>query len=456
MKPSWQTAPAPIHANGVTLFDVRVRQRWVAVLVPVLVIGVIEVASDSFLDPHLPFPRDTILVMGAVVVLAIVYGTLVFRLLDRLTGRLRQQNAELAARHAEASALHRVSVAITALQDIDAVLRAVVDSARSLLGADLAVLVLPGPDGEPRLAASSGPRPAIDPAGGQPGEDFRRFVRPEHLVANLAAPLRVGDRTIGTLAVAADGGRAYGIDDVEVLSSLASQAAIALENDRLQRELREVAVRGERERIAREMHDGLAQVLGYVNTKSQAAGELLAAGRVDAARAQLSELAVAARSVYVDVREAILGLSSPIPPDRGLVGALEEYGERFSEASKLFVRVDAPASVRSLVLAPDVQAQVFRIVQEALTNVRKHAAAQRVVVSLSLEEDSLVVQVEDDGRGIGGGEMPAADWPHYGLRTMQERAATVGAELRVEPAEPQGTRVIVRVPVVAVSGRRVA
>ncbi len=423
---------------------------------PVLVVGVIEVASDTFLDRHLPFPRDTILVMAVVVVLAIVYGTLVFRRLDRLTGTLRQQNAELAARHAEASALHRVSIAITALQNIDAVLRAVVESARSLLGADLAVLVLPGPDGDPWLAAAAGPRAGIDPMGEQPGEDFRRFVRPEHLVANLAAPLRLGDRTIGTLAVVSGAGRSYGVDDVEVLSSLASQAAIALENDRLQRELREMAVRGERERIAREMHDGLAQVLGYVNTKSQAAGELLATGRIDAARAQLSELAVAARSVYVDVREAILGLSSPIPPDRGLVGALEEYGERFSEASKLFVRVDAPGSVRGLVLAPDVQAQVFRIVQEALTNVRKHAAAQRVVISLEMEEDTLVVQVEDDGRGMAGTETPASDWPHYGLRTMQERAATVGAELRVEPAEPQGTRVTVRVPVVAVNGRRVA
>ena len=448
--------PAPLRANGATLFDVRVRRRWLAVLVPVVLIGLIEVASDSVLDPHLPFPRDTAFVMFVVVVLAVIYGSWVFRELDRLTGTLRQQNAELATRHAEVSALHRVSVAITALRDIDAVLRAVVDNARLLLGADVALLVLPGPDGEARLAASSGPRGSIDVSGGQPGEDFRRFVRPDHLVANLAAPLRYADRTIGTLAVAADTGRRYGVDDVEMLSSLASQAAIALENDRLQRELREMAVRGERERIAREMHDGLAQVLGYVNTKSQAAAELLAVGRVDAARVQLSELAVAARSVYVDVREAILGLSSPIPPDRGLVGALEEYATRFAEASKLVTLVEAPDSVRSLVLAPDVQAQLFRIVQEALTNVRKHAAAQRVVVSFAMEEDSLVVQVEDDGRGMGGGATPAEDWPHYGMRTMQERAATVGADLRIEAVEPQGTRVVVRVPVVAVSGRRVA
>ena len=171
---------------------------------------------------------------------------------------------------------------------------------------------------------------------------------------------------------------------------------------------------------------------------------------------QLSELAVAARSVYVDVREAILGLSSPIPPDRGLVGALEEYAERFSEASKLATLVEAPESVRRLVLAPDVQAQVFRIVQEALTNVRKHASARRVVVALGMEEGTLVVQVEDDGRGMAGSGSPPPDWPHYGLHTMQERAATIGAELRFEAGDPQGTRVVLHVPTLNTTGRRVA
>ena len=433
----------------------QLQRRWLAVLVPIVVVGAIEVASDSFLDPHLPFPRDTLLVMAVVTVLAIVYGRFAFAEIDRLAGALRQRNAELEARHAESAALHHVSVAMTALLDIDEILRAVVENARTLLGADVAVLVLEGAGGEPRLAAASGPRDAVDPSAAQVGEDFRRFVEPAYRVANLATPLRRGDRTIGTLAVTARTGRTYGVGDVETLSSLANQASIALENDRLQRELRELAVRGERERIAREMHDGLAQVLGYVSTKSQAVTELLAAGRMDAARAQLSELTVAARSVYVDVREAILGLRSPIPPDRHLVGALEEYAARFSEASKIVTRVEAPHSVRGLVLAPDVEAQVFRIVQEALTNVRKHASARRVMVSLAAEGGSLRVQVEDDGHGMAPAP-PPTDWPHYGLKTMQERAAMIGAELRLEAGQPHGTRVVLHVPMPNTVGRRVA
>ena len=170
-------------------------------------------------------------------------------------------------------------------------------------------------------------------------------------------------------------------DEVETLSSLANQAAIATENARLQARLRELAVVAERERIAREMHDGLAQVLGYVNTKSQAIEELLAAGRTDEARRALRELAAAARSIYVDVREAILGLRSPVVPGvglvargRGLRGPLRRGRRRSRSAST------PPSAARRLELAPDVEAQVFRIVQEALTNVRKHAGAHRAEV----------------------------------------------------------------------------
>ena len=267
---------------------------------------------------------------------------------------------------------------------------------------------------------------------------------PELLQAVLAAPVQRGATSIGTLVVGARTPRAYGVSAVETMASLASQAAIAIENDRLMGQLRELAVRSERERIAREMHDGLAQVLGYVNTKSQAVEELLAAGRVDAARTQLRELAAAARSVYVDVREAILGLTSPIAPERGLVGAVEEYARRFSEASKLVVVVDASDAAHDVRLTPEVQAQTFRILQEALTNVRKHAAAHRVRVSLEVADDQLRVRVEDDGRGSPRPTTPGG-WPRYGLTSMRERAAGMGGSIELLP-QSHGTRVELLVP----------
>jgi signal transduction histidine kinase len=227
---------------------------------------------------------------------------------------------------------------------------------------------------------------------------------------------------------------------VETLSSLANEAAIAIENARLQARLRELAVDAERERIAREMHDGLAQVLGYVNTKSQAIEELLVAGRPAEARDLLADLASAARSIYVDVREAILGLRSPVVPGVGLVTSVEDYAARFSEASKIAIRVDAPDAARRLDLAPDVEAQVFRIIQEALTNVRKHSGARRAAVGFSVQDGRLAVDIEDDGYGIGE---PASelDRPRYGIRAMQERAESIGGTVDWTSPPDGGCRV---------------
>ena len=300
---------------------------------------------------------------------------------------------------------------------------------------DVAVMLTYRPDGEAYVAAASGPLDAIDRAGGFPGASVARFVRPGLAIARLEAPLQRAGETIGLLMVGSRHERSFEVDEVEMLSSLANQAAIAIENARLQERLRELAVVAERERIAREMHDGLAQVLGYVNTKSQAVEELLVAGRTDEARSLLAELAAAARSIYVDVREAILGLRSPVIPGVGLAAAVEDYAARFAEASKIAVHVEAAVAARQLDLAPDVEAQLFRIVQEALTNVRKHSGAARADVTFVLDDGRLEVIVSDDGHGMG---VPSsgADRPRYGLRAMRERADSIDATVDwTNPAE---------------------
>jgi signal transduction histidine kinase len=399
--------------------------RWLSVIVPVVAVAIIELVSDGLLDAAFPFPVDTIVVVVLVAIIAWVVSTVALRRIDLLSSALRARNVDLERRAASARALHRVSVAIAALADLDDILRAIVDQARALLEVDVAVMVTHGPDGETHVVAGSGPDGGIDRAGGFRGGGVTRFVRPGLATARLEAPLQRAGETIGLLMVGSRIERGFEIDEVETLSSLANQAAIAIENARLQARLRELAVDAERERIAREMHDGLAQVLGYVNTKSQAIEELLVAGRTAEARGLLTELAAAARSIYVDVREAILGLRSPVVPGVGLVAAVEEYAARFAEASKIAVRVDATAPARRLDLAPNVEAQVFRIVQEALTNVRKHSGAGRAEVAFGVGDGWLEVDITDDGHGIGGSPS-AADRPRYGIQAMRERAETIG------------------------------
>jgi signal transduction histidine kinase len=225
--------------------------------------------------------------------------------------------------------------------------------------------------------------------------------------------------------------RRFDREEVETLTALATQLGLALEAARLQDELQLLAVQGERERIAREMHDGLSQVLGYVNTKSQAVEEMLAAGHVAEARAQLAELAAAARSVYIDVREAILTLAPPAPSDRGVAAALEDYAARYADSSKLAVRFDAAAEAVATPLSAAAQAEIFSIAREALTNVRKHARAQRVTIGFSRVANELVLTIADDGVGFDADLLAAGPerWPHFGLAGMRERAEAIGAAI---------------------------
>jgi signal transduction histidine kinase len=197
------------------------------------------------------------------------------------------------------------------------------------------------------------------------------------------------------------------------------------------------------------MHDGLAQVLGYVNTKSQAVEEMLVAGRVVEARRQLAELAEAARSVYVDVREAILSLSTPVPADRGVAAALEEYAAQYAESSKLAVRFGAsPDAVRAR-LSAAAKAEVFSIAREALTNVRKHARAHRVSLNLALESRELVLRITDDGVGFEADVLAVGPerWPHFGLAGMRERAESVGGGITWQSRPGAGATVELHVPV---------
>src|SRR5512143_568668 len=315
----------------------RRRLQWLAIIVPVVFVVVVEWLSDTYLDEELSFTVDTALIGLVVLGAGIVMSTAMFRAVDRLAGELRQRNAELEARNAAARALHSMSVAITALADTDQVLAETAGNARKLLASDVAWVTRTGRDGVERLAATSGPADAFDPSGAEPAEDADRFVRAPYRVERLTAPLQRAGATIGSLAVGSRSSRHHDVDDLETLGSLANQAAIAVENDRLQRDLRTLAISAERERIAREMHDGLAQVLGYVNTKSQAVEQLLDSGRTAEAKAQMAELAAAARSIYVDVREAILGLSTPLGEaaggapsgEAGLALALGAYLDRF-------------------------------------------------------------------------------------------------------------------------------
>jgi len=440
------------------------RSRWLVVAAAVLLVGTVEVLSDTASDAFLPFPFHVLPVLAVVSAVVSTGALYAFRRIDRLTNDLKDRNTALESRNAVLRAVYDVSLAVSGRADPDQTIASIVQHARLLLRVDGALLALDGPAGELRLraaSAASGVLMGDQPAGvgvmdsGQ--DDLDCYLQSGYRIA-LSAPVGHGEKRVGMIGLATATGarRRFDVSEVETLSALATQVGLALEAARLQRELQVLAIQNERERIAREMHDGLAQVLAYVNAKSQGIEELLVDGRVTEARRQLAELAAAARSVYVDVREAILSLSTPVPPDRGVAAALEEYAALFAESSKLAVPFHVSPDATRAWLSAAAQAEVFSIAREALTNVRKHARANRVSLDLSLQDQELVLRIEDDGVGFEADVLAIGPerWPHFGLAGMRERAESVGGTIVWRSRPGHGAHVELHVPVGGATGNR--
>ena len=220
---------------------------------------------------------------------------------------------------------------------------------------------------------------------------------------------------------------------------------MAIENARLNEQLHSMATLEERERIGRELHDGLAQVLGYLHLKSEAMEGLLSSGQAAEAQVLLHDIQKVAREAYGDVRESILGLRTTITPGVGFIPALTEYLHKFSQQSGICARLVIGDDVE-MKFAPVAEIQLLRIIQEALTNVRKHSQASKAWVRFEADEQRAVITVEDDGRGFDPLRVGQDGREHFGLQTMRERAQGIGGTLHISTQPGQGVRVTVQLP----------
>jgi len=428
------------------------RLRWLAVAAIVVCIAIFEAAADKWLDRTLAWPWKLIIVTTAIALVASAWAWLAFNAIDRLERDILDRNQTLESRNAMLRAVYDVSLAVAGQADPDTTISTILDHARSLVRADAALLALQTPTGKLRLRAESDLTGAIEPStDGESAltyDELDCFLRPGFRIG-LMASVTYGDRRVGTLAVADRGRRIYEIADVEILSALATQVGLAIEAARIHDELQELAVQRERERIARDMHDGLAQVLAYVNTKSQAVSHLLSEDRVEEARTQLGQLEAAARTVFEDVREAILNLSGTGSPEHGLAQAIEEYAALFGQSADLDINFNATAEAAAAPLSAATQAEVFSIAREALTNVRKHAHARDVAIDMRRRAGEVVLTIKDDGVGFDADVLAHGRerWPHFGLAGMRERAESVGGNVAWRSRPGAGTEVELHVPV---------
>ncbi len=301
-------------------------------------------------------------------------------------------------------------------------------------------------EGLPGFAASKGTAVLVHDL-----EDDPRFLRQQvkelGFKSYCALPLRHRSEVVGVLAVASRDREALGKEaERGLLEGIGERLAIAIENSRLYEQVLDQAVLEERERIARELHDGLAQVLGYINTQTMATKKLVASEQLKEAQSQLNSMEEATRQVYADVREAIMGLGSSGSNHGDFDANLKQYLLDYSDLTGVTVDIELDNGDGAPKLPASTELQLMRIIQEALSNVRKHAQATKASVVFEPPDETLTVRIEDNGRGFAPDRLVRTGWPHFGIRSMSERANAIGGSLKVASAPDEGTKVIVRLP----------
>ncbi|MBP7962919.1 MAG: response regulator [Caldilineaceae bacterium] len=220
---------------------------------------------------------------------------------------------------------------------------------------------------------------------------------------------------------------------------------------------RTLAAFEERVRLSRDLHDGLGQVMGYLNVQAQAVQTLLADGQPQAAQSNLTDLTQATQDAYADIRNHILGLRTDEPAPHDFMVLLDDYVQHFGDESGLVVSLSLPTAVPDALsgplLVPAIEEQALHIIQEALANVRKHAHASRVEVAFSVAAEQVQIVIGDDGVGFAiadfelrSGEPSGDGSHHFGLEIMRERAVQAGGQVEVRSAPGQGTQVLVTLP----------
>ncbi len=434
--------------------------KWVAILTPVLLVGLLETVRYLTVIPLSLWQRISL--DGIVAAALIAFGVVMIRAIDAMHGRLKRFNRELLA-------LHNAGLDVSAELSLEVVLEKVVEQARSLVGARYGALSVIGTDGHIDSFITSGITPEQRAAIGPPpvghgllrvvlreGQtlrmpDLRKDPRsvgfpPNHppMTSLLAVPIPCKGPFLGNLYLAdKEGSHEFSMEDEETLKRFAVPTAIAIDNAHLHRQVADLATAQERIRIAHEMHDGIAQLLGYVNTKVQAATEHIRQGKTEEATTQLRELAVAARDAYTDVRESIVDLRTLPTPQRSFGDVLEEYVERWKEQTGLSTQLTLG---NDLLLSAAVELQMIRIVQESLANVRKHARAASVRIRIGKTDEQLHMTIVDDGIGFTPGSYTRSEFPRFGLSTMKERAESIGGTLVIESGPGKGTTVTVTIP----------
>jgi two-component system nitrate/nitrite sensor histidine kinase NarX len=387
----------------------------------------------------------------------------------RLRASQEQLEAQVQQRTRELANAFEFSQEIVTELELERLLTSVTSRAKHLLNARVASVCLLTPSGSDLVlqASSDPPLPAngIVPEANPLPISLQVVGQGDTVVAEagctncqflqgyapgqcMATPLRTGERTLGALCVVRAENQQFDAAETRALTLLANSAATAITNAHLieaeQQQARETASLAERERLAAELHDNLAQTLSFLNLKTDNLKEMVDTGHTTNAQTELSWMKSAIGAAYGQVRAALVGLREPVDGgDNDLSAKLKATVDDLQRA--------LPATVKLLVLdnsalalADVVQKQALHIVRESLNNARRHAHAQHIEVRVERENGHACFTIHDDGQGFNPAHLSGGN--HYGLTIMRARAERVGGSLIIESAPNAGTTVIARLP----------
>ena len=370
----------------------------------------------------------------------------------------------LRAREQEISALRHIQNPAIPKEELSTMLLRLLDDIRLAMDIDLALVWVPEDEGlrPPLLLKSTCPEKVNEPfeldnssilngiwqtvSKSNKTLSLESVTLPQELVRGsglklLALPVAWRENEpLGMLLLGSQPSHKLTRRQLMLLRTVAGQAALLVQNDLLMAQLEYQAVLDERTRLAREIHDGLAQTLAFLKLETARMQSYIAKGEIMSIERALQACYQTLSDAYLDARQAIDNLRRV--PEDSLTDWFKMTAADFQALTGL--QMDVSFHEFERVFSPAIKAQLTRIVQEALTNIRKHAQSSMVSISASEHDGEIVVEVKDNGRGFSPVESQPVS--QHGLRSMRERAESIGADFQIVSALGAGTTVQVRIP----------
>ena len=444
--------------------------RWLTIILPVGFIGVMLVISNLFLSEGLT-TAEVVIALLLVTVGAFLFSNWVF-------GLINQREEEIKRRANQLEALNIAAISLITELDLGVVLQKVVDLSRELVESRFGALGVINEDGEgfeqfitsgispeERRAIGSGPigrgifGVLIDE--GEPiilndvksHESHSGFPKNHpHMESLLGVPIKTKGKVIGDLYLAdkidpqdrsSNKSVPFTKEDQKILEMFATQAAIAIDNAKLYRQIQQLAILEERQRFGMDLHDGVIQSIYAVGLMLEDIQRRMDVD-IPGSKEGISTAIRSLNTAISDIRNYILDLRPQHFQGRNILQGIEELARALRANTFMNVHVDIK-KVDPSVLSPERTVEILHIAQEALSNVQKHAHASDVDIIVEMFDKELRLNIQDNGVSIKPGELMGSNG--NGLTNMRERTAALDGEIVIAPREVGGTEVSLSVPI---------